>query len=74
MPMNERHAFREATGGLLEVIIVVYSALFQKRTTVEGIRDAGPQVFANDCDLHMTYQGVWKVLPGFCKSSRRIAQ
>jgi hypothetical protein len=68
MPINERrHAFLEATRGLLEAIIVIYAAVFHKSTTFKSVRDAGPQVFADDHDLHMRYQGVWKALPSFCK-------
>jgi hypothetical protein len=69
--MNERrHSFREATRQLLDAVTVIYSGLFQKRTLVESVRDAGSRVFGDDCDLYAVYQRVWKVLPNFCKSSR----
>jgi hypothetical protein len=70
LPLNgerhTRHTFRETTRQLFEAIIVIYSALFHKRTTVERTRDAGPQVFRDD-GLLRAYQRAWGTLPEFCK-------
>jgi hypothetical protein len=70
LPMNgerhTRHTFRETTRQLFEAIIVLYSGLFHKKTTVERTRDAGPQVFGDD-SLFRAYQRAWRTLPEFCK-------
>ncbi|KAK4128703.1 hypothetical protein N657DRAFT_36428 [Parathielavia appendiculata] len=68
LPMNgerhTRHTFRETTRQLFEAIIVIYSVLFHKKTTVERTRDAAPQVFGDD-HLHRAYQRAWGKLPEF---------
>ena len=68
MPMSERrHGFRETTIQLLNAMIVIYSEVFHKSTTVESIRDAGAQVFGDDCQTPRVFQLVWSMLPEFCK-------
>lgn len=62
-----RHDFRETTERLFEGIIVIYSGVFHKKTTVEKIRDADFQVFGADQSLYAAYQRVWQALPDFCK-------
>jgi hypothetical protein len=62
-----RHTFREETRRLFEAIIVIYSEVFQKKTTVERIKDAAPQVFGDDCELYTAYQKIWQMLPDFCE-------
>ena len=62
-----RHDFRETTERLFEGIIVIYSGVFHKKTTVEKIRDADFQVFGADQDLYAAYQRAWQTLPEFCK-------
>ncbi|KAK4151671.1 hypothetical protein C8A00DRAFT_35670 [Chaetomidium leptoderma] len=65
-PMNpSRHTFRETTQGLFEAIIVIYSAVFHKKTTFEKIRTAGRQEFADDDVLYGAYQKAWQTLPDF---------
>jgi len=65
-----RHDFRETTERLFEGIIVIYSGVFHKKTTVEKIRDADFQVFGADQSLYAAYQRVWQALPDFY---RRVA-
>lgn len=68
MPMSaRRHNFRETTIELLNAMTVIYSGVFHKSTTVESIRDAGPEAFGEDCHLHMLFQRAWQALPEFCK-------
>lgn len=66
--MDERHAFYETTNLLFKTITIIYSVLFRKQNIVKGIRDAGPDVFGDDCDLHTLHRIVWGTLPNFCKS------
>jgi hypothetical protein len=68
MPMDERHNFRETTRQLLDAVIVIYSGVFQKGTVVKSLRDAGPEVFGGDLELHKTYRMVWQAMPEFCTS------
>ncbi|KAH6619223.1 hypothetical protein B0J18DRAFT_238567 [Chaetomium sp. MPI-SDFR-AT-0129] len=63
-----RHTFRENTQRLFEAIVVIYSAVFQKATTVARTKDASPQVFEEDRELYAIYQRAWRALPEFCKS------
>lgn len=63
-----RHTFREKTQRLFEAIVVIYSAVFQKATTVARTKDVGPQVFEEDRELYAVYQRAWRALPEFCKS------
>jgi hypothetical protein len=68
MPMSaRRHNFRDKTMELLNAMIVIYSEVFHKSTTVEGIRDAGPAAFGNDLELHILFQRARQALPEFCK-------
>jgi hypothetical protein len=60
-----RHEFRETTRRLFEGIIVIYSGVFLKKTTVEKIRGADPQVFGTNESLFAAYQKVWQTLPDF---------
>ncbi|KAH6650641.1 hypothetical protein F5144DRAFT_598080 [Chaetomium tenue] len=65
-PMDvTRHQFRETTERLFEGIIVIYSGIFHKKSTVEKIRDADFHVFGADQSLHAAYQRVWQTLPDF---------
>lgn len=70
-PMDvTRHEFRETTERLFHGIIIIYSGIFHKKTTIEKIRDADLQVFRVDQSLHDAYQRVWQMLPDFCKLPR----
>jgi hypothetical protein len=67
MPENEkRHVFRDETGHLLEAIIVIYSGVYQRKTSLDRIRTIELEVFEDAC-LHDAYQRIWQTLPDFCK-------
>ncbi|KAL2172049.1 hypothetical protein VTG60DRAFT_419 [Thermothelomyces hinnuleus] len=61
-----RHDFRSETIQLLEAIIVIYSEVFQKNTTIEKVMTAELPVYPDDVvDLHTTHRKAWQALPGF---------
>lgn len=66
-----RHEFRENTVALFKAVVVIYSGLFQKNTTVEKVRSAEPEIFGNEL-LYRVYQNAWRVLPDFCKLAQPI--
>ncbi|KAL2258240.1 hypothetical protein VTK26DRAFT_8527 [Humicola hyalothermophila] len=72
VPMGERrHKFRETTIHLLNAMVVIYSEVFHKNTTVEGIRDGGASVFGDDCQTLKVFQAAWKALPEFYEQVMR---
>jgi hypothetical protein len=58
-----RHEFRETTRRLFEGIIVIYSGVFLKTTTITKIRKA--EVFGDNGSLSAAYKRVWQTLPDF---------
>ncbi|KAJ4297241.1 hypothetical protein N0V88_004159 [Collariella sp. IMI 366227] len=72
MPNNpKKYTFRETTNQLLEILIVIYSGSFLKKTAVCNVRDAGSQAFEEDWDLCATYQRAWQQLPEFYEQTLR---
>jgi hypothetical protein len=65
-----RHEFRETTRRLFEGIIVIYSGVFLKTTTITKIRKA--EVFGDNGSLSAAYKRVWQTLP--CLIDGRVAR
>ncbi|KAL2184123.1 hypothetical protein L209DRAFT_757487 [Thermothelomyces heterothallicus CBS 203.75] len=59
-----RHDFRNETIQLLEAIIIIYSEVFQKNTTIEKVMTAELPFYPDDVvDLHTTHRKAWQALP-----------
>ncbi|KAL2154740.1 hypothetical protein VTH82DRAFT_3416 [Thermothelomyces myriococcoides] len=61
-----RHDFRNETIQLLQAIIVMYSEVFQKNTTIKRVMTAElPSSVGNEVDLQTTHRKAWQELPNF---------
>ncbi len=58
-------SFIGLTQDLFTTVAVIYSTLFHDPTLFKQVKNAGPEVFRYDSDLHATYQRAWRALPDF---------